>query len=157
MGEEPLVDEPFDLVHVRAAPWGPQRALTPALIRLQFQFWGLDLPLDTARARRRALDRHGVSVILVPARYRNADLAMADAISRAREAVEAHRTSHPEQILEEPQLYAEHPAFYTFLAMSPDLREQSRIPPGLLWAIDRADGHVWSDQEMERYHGLTAR
>lgn len=157
MGEERLVEEPYDLVHVRATSWAGGTALTPALVRLDFHFWGLAIPLEAARARRRALDRHGVSVILVPARYRTAAITREEAGARAGEVVREHRLANPERDLEAPRLDAEHPAFYRFLAASSELRRQGRIPPGLLVSIDRADGHLWADEEMALYHRLTAR
>jgi hypothetical protein len=151
MDVDELLDEEYDLVHVRAGSWGAAPPKTASLVRLEFEFLGFALTLASARQRRRALDRHGVSVMVVPVRYRAGDLGDAEIARRGREALEAATAAHPEVRFEPPRLYGDHPMFSTFIAGSPQLEREGRFPPGLLAAVDRCDGHIWTEAELERY------
>jgi hypothetical protein len=143
----------YDLVHLRARPWEPGRARTPALVGVDFEFQGESLSLEAARSRRRALDRHGITVLIVPVRYRQPALTPAEALARARQALEQAGDPDHAPAASRLRLCAEHPMFLTFCAPVP-----GRAPGDPGWevrvSVDRCDGHVWTDEEMEERFAL---
>ncbi len=132
----------YDLVHVRARPWRG-RPCSATLLGSDFEFLGLNLGLDTARARRRALDRHGITVHIVPVRYREASMEPAEGGRRA-----GLLAALPGPV----RLLAEHPMFSFYAAGGSPEGTTTR---GL--AVDRCDGHVWTDAEMAAYFNLIGR
>jgi len=148
----PHRDTPYDLVHVRAGPWDAGRPRTASLLQLDFEFEGSSLPLESARARRRAVDRHGITALIVPARYRSAETSLDDA---EQVALEAARAAGIEVRPEPLRFQADHPMFFTFLipASEPDVSAAWSVS-GLLVSVDKCDGHVWTDQEMSAYFDL---
>ena len=145
-------DTRYDLVHVRPRPWDAGRIRTASLLQLDFEFAGSSLSLDAARAQRRAHDRHGISTLIVPARYGAAAVGVAEAALRAAEAAPATgRRVRPEM----PRLQADHPMFFTFQlpGMEPKAPAGKAVS-GFLVSVDRCDGHIWSAKEMVDYFAL---
>jgi hypothetical protein len=142
----------YDLVHVRPRPWQDGQPRTASLLQLDFDFAGSALPLDEARAQRRAHDRHGITTLIVPARYRTAEVTLADA---TRAAWAAARAAGPGPRPEPPRFHADHPMFFTFLvpAAEPEAAAAGS-GPGLLVSVDKCDGHIWSDEEMGEFFAL---
>jgi hypothetical protein len=151
----------YDLVHVRARPW-PERPHTAGLLGADFEFLGLALSLEAARARRRALDRHGITIHIVPVRYREEALAPREAVRRAQLALATPGLSRPPG---PPRLLAEHPMLYLFEVPDPEVAgspaEAGPSPTGpagvasiRLLAVDRCDGHVWTEDEVAAYFTL---
>jgi hypothetical protein len=145
-------DPSYDLVYVRARPWrGPPRSA--ALLASDFEFLGLALTLEAARARRRALDRHGITVHIVPVRYREAALGPGEAERHARPGAEpAGSAPSPGP----PRLLAEHPMLYLFEVPGAAGGRGGGTPTRVV-AVDRSDGHVWTDAEMAAYFSLVGR
>jgi hypothetical protein len=145
-------DARYDLVHVRPRPWEAGRIRTASLLQLDFEFAGSSLSLDAARAQRRAHDRHGISTLIVPARYGAAAIGVAEAALRAAEAAPATgQRVRPEM----PRLQADHPMFFTFQISTadPDGRA-AESASGLLVNVDKCDGHIWSAEELGEYFAL---
>ena len=150
-------DLPYDLVYVRARPWSDGQPRTASLVQLDFEFLGESLPIVIARERRQTLDHHGVSVLIVPQRYRDPAIGLDDAGARSEEALREARAENPDLGLGMPRLYGDHPMYYTFLAVSAQMeRAGDTFPPGLLVSIDKCDGHVWSEAELSEFVALVA-
>ncbi len=145
-------DARYDLVHVRPRPWEPGRIRTASGLQLDFEFAGSSLSLEAARAQRRAHDRHGISTLIVPARYGAAAIGVAQA---ALHAAAAMRTTGKGARPEIPRLHADHPMFFTFQlpAVEPEA-PATTAAPGRLVNVDKCDGHVWSAKEMADYFAL---
>lgn len=143
----PAEDERYDLVHVRLRPWRG-RPRSAALLGSDFEFLGLTLPLEAARDRRRALDRHGITVHIVPVRYRETSIEPAQAERQARRAAAPGGADRPGA----ERLLAVHPMLYIFTADGPADPTASRVV-----AVDRCDGHLWTDAEMVAYFALVGR
>jgi hypothetical protein len=157
----PDLDPSYDLVHVRARAWSEERPRTAALLELDFDFRGEHLDLEAARSRRRALDRHGISVLIIPARYREPTVTVAEAERRAVEAVGYEETQDQPGSPGRPRLHAEHPMFYVFRAASPSGEEGDGtahtgggVSSGRLVSVDRCDGHLWTEEEKGEYFSL---
>ncbi len=142
----------YDLVYVRARPWDATRPRTASLLQLDFEFEGSSLSLEAARARRRAVDRHGTTALIVPERYRTAGTALGEA---ARLAAAAARRMEPGLRPEPPRFHADHPMFFTFVV---PVAGPERVPAGpdagLLVSVDKCDGHIWTEPEMSEYFDL---
>ena len=125
---------------------------TASLLQLDFEFSGASLDLDAARAQRRALDRHGITVLIVPVRYRIAGTTLQDAESQARDALPGGRATTASGAV---RLLSDHPMFFTFLApgAGPD-GSSGGLPEGHLVRVDKCDGHVWSRAEMDTHLAL---
>ena len=150
-------DAAYDLVYVRARPWSDERPRTASLVQLDFEFLGESLPIAAARERRQTLDHHGVSVLIVPRRYRHPAVDPARAASLAEEEMAAAWAANPAHELGAPRLYGDHPMYFTFLAVSaPMERAGDTFPPGLLVTIDKFDGHVWTATELSDFLALVA-
>ncbi len=150
----PLPDTPrYDLVHARPRPWEDGCPRTASLLQLDFDFAGSSLPLETARDQRRAHDRHGITTLIVPVRYRTPTITLADATDRAWAAA---RAAGPEPRPDPPRFHADHPMFFTFLvpAAEPQGPSPGGAASGLLVSVDKCDGHIWSDEEMNEYFAL---
>ena len=142
----------YDLVHVRPRRWDRGGPRTASVLRLDFEFDGASLPLDTAREQRRALDRHGITALIIPARYRSASLSITEAAMRAAEAA---RPAGGRARSELPRLHADHPMFFTFLVPAAEGDGPATgLAAGLLIKVDKCDGHIWSDQEADEYFAL---
>lgn len=142
----------YDLVYVRARQWDAARPRTDSLLQLDFEFEGSSLSLEAARARRRAVDRHGTTALIVPERYRTAGTALADA---ARLAAAAARRTEPGLRPEPPRFHADHPMFFTFaVPVAGAERAPAGPDPGLLVSVDKCDGHIWTEREMSEYFDL---
>jgi len=144
--------EGYDLVYVRSTQWDAARTRTASLLQLDFEFEGSSLTLEAARARRRAVDRHGTTALIVPERYRTAGTALADA---ARLAAAAARRTEPGLRPEPPRFHADHPMFFTFaVPVAGAERAPAGPDPGLLVSVDKCDGHIWTEREMSEYFDL---
>ena len=144
--------EGYDLVHVRARRWDPARPRTASLLQLDFEFEGSSLSLEAARARRRAVDRHGTTALIIPERYRTAGTALAEA---ARLAADAARRIEPGLRPEPPRFHADHPMYFTFvIPVAGAERAPAGPDAGLLVSVDKCDSHVWTEQEMREYSDL---
>ena len=142
----------FDLVHVRPRRWDGGGPRTASLLRFDFDFDGASLSLDAAREQRRVLDRHGITTLIVPARYRSASTSITEAAMRAAEAA---RAAGRLARFELPRLHADHPMFFTFLVPPAEGEGPATgAAVGLLIKVDKCDGHIWSDQEMDEYSAL---
>jgi len=142
----------YDLVHVRPRRWDGGGPRTASLLRLDFDFDGASLTLDAAREQRRVLDRHGITALIVPARYRSASTSVTEAAMRAAEAA---RTAGRRGRFDVPRLHADHPMFFTFLV--PSTEEDGPAmgqAAGRLIRVDKCDGHLWSDRETDEYFAL---
>jgi hypothetical protein len=42
--------------------------------------------------------------------------------------------------------------FWVFMAVSPDLQAQGYVPGAIHFTIDKKDGHIWNDEEIEEYN-----
>ena len=151
-------DTRYDLVHVRPRGWEAGRIRTASLLQLDFEFAGSSLSLEAARAQRRAHDRHGISTLIVPARYGAAAIGVAEAAIRA---VQAAPATKPGVRPEMPRLHADHPMFFTFQlpAVEPKLpggrrRRSPHLGKELLFSVDKCDGHIWSTEEMGEFFAL---
>lgn len=149
-------EDGYDLVNVRARPRGAGRPRTEALVELEFDFQGEAVSLETARARRRALDRHGITAHIVPARYRGAGVTLAEARERAASLLGAPGSPGcgPAPL----RLHTVHPMFYVFAAQG---ASESGAPapaaPGVRdgrVTVDRCDGHLWTEEESDAYFRL---
>jgi hypothetical protein len=142
----------YDLVHVRPSPWAAGRIRTASLLQLDFEFAGSSLSLDAARAQRRAHDRHGISTLIVPARYGAAAIGVAEAAVRAGQAAPA---PGPGARPEMPRLHADHPMFFTFQisAVEPDASTAGAAAMFLV-NVDKCDGHIWNAEELGEYFAL---
>jgi hypothetical protein len=145
-------DARYDLVHVRPRAWEPGRIRTASLLQLDFEFAGSSLSLEAARAQRQAHDRHGISTLIVPARYGAAAIGIAEAALHALAAARPRRKGvRPEM----PRLQADHPMFFTFQISTGEISAAEPGAPagsaGLLVNVDKCDGHVWSAEEMSEY------
>jgi hypothetical protein len=150
-------DTAYDLVYVRARPWPDGRPHTASLVQLDFEFLGESLPIEVARERRQALDHHGVSVLIVPARYRRPAVDLEVAGARSEDAVREAMARDPALDLAAPRLYGDHPMYYTFLAVSERMeRAGQTFPPGVLISIDKCDGHVWTAAELNEFLSLVS-
>jgi hypothetical protein len=149
-------DTQYDLVHVRPRPWDAGRIRTASLLQLDFEFAGSSLSLDAARAQRRAHDRHGISTLIVPARYATAAIGIAEAALHALAAVRPRQKGvRPET----PRLQADHPMFFTFQISTGEISAAGPGAPagsasGLLVNVDKCDGHIWSAEEMATFFAL---
>ena len=142
----------YDLVYVRARHWDAARPRTASLLQLDFEFEGSSLSLEAARARRRAVDRHGTTALIVPERYRTAGTALSDA---ARLAAAAARRSQPGLRPDAPRFHADHPMFFTFVVPVAGAERAPAGPDtGLLVSVDKCDGHIWTEREMSDYFDL---
>lgn len=145
-------DARYDLVHVRPRPWDAGRIRTASLLQLDFEFAGSSLSLEAARAQRSAHDRHGISTLIVPARYGAAAIGVAQAALHAAAAIRTRGKGVRPEI---PRLHADHPMFFTFqLAGVEPKGPANRSVPGLLVSVDKCDGHIWSAREMVDYFAL---
>lgn len=149
----PDPDDRYDLVHVRARPWAGERPRTAGLVDFEFEFQGESLTLEIARSRRRALERHGITVLIIPVRYREPALSAGEARGRAEQAMRVDAVEDCSRRAGAPRLHAEHPMFFTFLAPD-DAAERAGGSPGRLIAVDRCDGHVWTEEETNAYFAL---
>jgi len=142
-------DARYDLVHVRPRAWEPGRIRTASLLQLDFEFAGSSLSLEAARAQRQAHDRHGISTLIVPARYGAAAIGIAEAALHALAAAPAGSGSgRPEM----PRLHADHPMFFTFQIRAADGEAPAAGSVSVrLVNVDKCDGHVWSAEEMSEY------
>ncbi|MGD1034159.1 MAG: hypothetical protein ABR977_06985 [Candidatus Dormibacteria bacterium] len=144
--------EGYDLVYVRSTQWDAARTRTASLLQLDFEFEGSSLTLEAARARRRAVDRHGTTALIVPERYRTAAIALAEA---ARLAAAAARQIEPGLRPEPPRFHADHPMYFTFVVPLAEVERGLAGPDaGLLVSVDKCDGHIWTDDEMREYFEL---
>ena len=46
-------------------------------------------------------------------------------------------------------------SFWVFYAASPELQEQGYAPGAVFLTIDKTDGHLWSDGEIEQFYQMT--
>ena len=149
-------DTRYDLVHVRPRPWDAGRIRTASLLQLAFELAGSTLTLEAARAQRRAHDLHGISTLIVPARYAAAAIGIAEAALHALAAVRPRgEGTRPEM----PPLQADHPMFFTFRISTGEVSADEAEAPagsasGLLVNVDKCDGHIWSAEEMATYLAL---
>jgi hypothetical protein len=141
----------YDLVHVRPSPWEDGRPRTASLLQLDFDFAGSSLALDDARAQRRAHDRHGITTLIIPVRYREPEVTLSAAAERAWEAA---RAAGPDPRPDPPRFHADHPMYFTFLVPAAEPEGTGPGGAGLLVSVDKCDGHVWSDEEMSAYFAL---
>ena len=136
-------DGRYDLVHIRAQPWRSQPPRTAALLDLAFEPMGLSLSLEAARARRQALDRHGITVLVVPVRYRTPKIGP----DEARRLAAAFMDGEGKETRRgEPLLIAEHPMYYAFREDAAP-RPAGEPPAVSTVLVDRCDGHVRSAEE----------
>ncbi len=141
----------YDLVHVRPRPWESDRPRTASLVQLDFDFTGSSLALDAARAQRRAHDRHGITTLIIPVRYRAPALTLGEAAERASEAARAAGNGpRPDP----PRFQADHPMYFTFLIPAVEPDGPGSGSGGLPVSVDKCDGHIWSDEEMAEYFAL---
>jgi hypothetical protein len=146
---EPAETE-YDLVHVRARPWPPDRHRGAALLDVAFEPLGWSLSLELALARRRALDRHGITVQVVPVRYRDPGVSPEAALVQAEQASGRTSPVRPRRRRAPLRLLAEHPMFYVFTPEEdPGAGTDAAAEPEVV--IDRCDGHVWSAEEQAGY------
>ncbi|HYA00342.1 MAG TPA: hypothetical protein VEK76_08330 [Candidatus Binatia bacterium] len=146
-------DPRYDLVHVRTATGAPGHRSGVSLFRFEFEFMGESLSLEDARSRRRSLDRHGITALIVPERYREPALSAGEARSRAEEAVREEKKVGRSSRVGGLRLHAEHPMFFTFLAPDAEAK-RAEGSSGRLITVDRCDGHLWSDEETTAYFSL---
>lgn len=144
----------YDLVYVRARPWGSDPPRTASLLDLAFEFQGESLSLQIARSRRRSLDRHGITALIVPVRYRDPVLSVIEARRRAEEVARSGRSDRKRSPGAPSWLLGEHPMFYTFKVPDSGGDRDGDPTAGAVVAVDRCDGHVWTDQEMDGYFTL---
>jgi hypothetical protein len=152
MAASPRDDARYDLVHVKPRPWDAGRIRTASLLQLDFEFAGSSLSLDAARAQRRAQDRHGISTLIVPARYGAAAIGVAEGALHAAAAIPANAAGVRHEM---PRLHADHPMFFTFRlpGIEPEAPGGAAVP-GPLVNVDKCDGHIWSAKEMGKYFAL---
>jgi hypothetical protein len=141
----------YDLVYVRAHPWGSDPPRTASLLDLAFEFQGESLSLEIARSRRRSLDRHGITALIVPLRYREPALSITEARHRAEEVARSGRSDRKRGDSAQSRLLGEHPMFYTFRVPASGADRDGDPTAGTVVAVDRCDGHIWTDQEMDAY------
>jgi hypothetical protein len=142
-------DARYDLVHVRPRPWEPGRIRTASLLQLDFEFAGSSLSLEAARAQRRAHDRHGISTLIVPARYGAAAIGITEATLHALAAAPMTGAGVRREM---PRLHADHPMFFTFRLPGVESEAPAAgAASGVLVSVDKCDGHIWSAEEMGEY------
>ncbi|MGD1054416.1 MAG: hypothetical protein ABR950_11420 [Candidatus Dormibacteria bacterium] len=145
-------DARYDLVHVRPRPWEQGRIRTASLVELDFEFAGSSLTLEAARAQRQAHDRHGISTLIVPARYGAAAIGIAEAALHALAAAPPRGEAVRPEV---PRLHADHPMFFTFQIRAAETdTPASGSASGRLVYVDKCDGHLWTAEEMAGYFAL---
>ena len=81
-------------------------------------------------------------------------MKLTDAMKRAEKAILARRQAAPELSgydFGAIKLERENEQFWTFAACSHELIEQGFAPGALFASIDKFDGHLLSDEEIEAY------
>lgn len=46
-------------------------------------------------------------------------------------------------------------SFWVFYAASPELQAEGCAPGAVFFTIDKIDGHLWNENEMERFYQIT--
>jgi hypothetical protein len=114
----------------------------------------LNLTLPDAKSRQATLREQGRRCILVQTRYRDPSVTIETAAPIADADLSRRAAERPSVSYEPAVLLREHPMFFTFIAVSPELREQGVIPGGLTSSVDKVDGHVWTLDEFDWFTNL---
>jgi hypothetical protein len=116
---------------------------------------GLSLSRDRAHALLMALGRVGAVGLYVPVSYRQPEVTPSTAQVIAEEAARAIRlTSFPGYDFNLATFEGEEAMWWVFFTSSPELVEQGHIPGGFYIYVDKLDGHIWRDEEMDRVSAI---
>ena len=110
---------------------------------------GLALPSATAETLARRLAAAGGRGEIAEAAYRTPRLSREDAQRiAARVLPELAARTFPGYTFKPPVLRRDQPRWYFFISISEALMDAGHIPGGMLAAVDKLDGHLWSDEAM---------
>lgn len=114
-------------------------------------FLGLDLPEEAAHALRRRIKQCGARAHVAPSAYREPKVSIEEARAIAERAIAQRRESrYPTYTFGEVTYGGEGPWWWIFGAGSEQLQAEGWIPGAIIEYVDKLDGHLWQNEEMER-------
>ncbi len=119
-------------------------------------FLGLDLPADGALSLLHRLRSLKVSSrgYLLPSAYRQPRITIEQATPIAEQAIEELQVRRfPDHTLGPVHFQWEQSVCWTFGAVSEQLIKEGRIPGALHASVDKLDGHIWKQTDLERLQG----
>jgi hypothetical protein len=110
---------------------------------------GIAVPAVLAETLARRLRAAGARGEMVEAAYRLPQLSQEAAQRLAAPVLpELAARFFPGYCFKPPVLRRDTPRWYLFISVSEALMDAGHVPGGVLAAIDKLDGHVWSDEAM---------
>ncbi len=127
-------------------------ALLSRLLAERPGFLGVNLTAHDAAAALLRLKESGARGMIVAADYRKGGLKMEDALPIAEDHLAAQVARHyPAVPFEGVRFVREEALWWTFSRPSEALIAQGYVPGALFAAIDKLDGHVWSEEEQAAF------
>ena len=115
-------------------------------------FLGVDMSPAEAVTALRQLTDNGARGSIIAADYRRATLRMEDAFERADlELGERQRREYPDVPFEPTRFVREEALWWTFCRPSEALIALGYVPGALYAAVDKLDGHLWSEDEQASF------
>jgi hypothetical protein len=117
-------------------------------------FLGLNLPRDASLVLLERLKYSETKALgmLVPIRYRDEKARVLTEAAQliAEKEIERIKGENPNVKLEPLKFVRENMIWYTFASESIEWVHQGRIPGALFVSVDKLDGHVWHDDEVNK-------
>ncbi len=137
-----------------AFPVLAQSEVRTQLLQRSPGFLGLNVPKSTAYQIRRRLKQHDVRGMVVEIAYRQPPVPKDQAFGIARHIIQRIQVaSHVGHQFAPITFSYEHAMWWLFAAPCHTCIATGRIPGTIFAAIDKRDGHVWEDKEMEQFFG----
>lgn len=113
-------------------------------------FLQLDLSYTLAEALLQRLQAAGAMGMVVQAAYRRPNITRDEARLLAEKAIEElGRKRFAAYTFAPAVFYSEQPQTWVFTAPSEQLLAEGYIPGALFAEVDKLDGHIWPDEELE--------
>jgi hypothetical protein len=140
---------PEDLASIASGLQEP--ALQQLMTQGNMNLLKVALPRDKALELLDRLEREGAWGSLISSAYRHPRLTREQASPLAERAIIARQAAQrPGDTLGPVRFVSEEPCCWTFGASSAQLISEDLIPGMVFASIDKLDGHVWAQEELER-------
>ena len=117
-------------------------------------FLSLSLDWKTAHMLITCLRLHGARGLIIDVKYHNPMVTLEQATQIAEEALDKLQKSYP-HVRFNPTRHLRgqsHPMWWTFVSVGQEWVDAGMTPGRLAVSIDKADGQIWSNDDMRRFH-----